>query len=238
MNLAISADLPGRPESASAARSLVRQVLGEDHPSAGAAALVVSELVGNAVTHTRSGQPGGTITVAVETTEQPPQVCIRVRDAGGPGAPALVTATESSEHGRGLRIVAALAADWGSQASGTGRATWCRLAPDRNPVSSAVQNLDQHEQAGGQAADCDITAHSTPGGRKDMTEMKQPQGKDADPGPQGRPPEWVVVTWVNEQLRDRLQRNAAALDDAHRAAKKRMPEPVVDPQLEDREAEP
>ena len=238
MNLAISADLPGRPESASAARSLVRQVLGEDHPSGGDAALVISELVSNAVAHTRSGQPGGTITVAIETSEQPPEVCIRVRDAGGPGAPALAAATESSEHGRGLRIVAALAAEWGSQASETGRATWCRLARDRNPVGSAVQNLDLHEQADGQAADRDIKHGITPGDRRDMTEMKQPQNKDADPAPGTRPPEWVVVTWVNEQLRGRLQRNAAALDDVHRAAKQRMPERVVDPQLEDREAEP
>ena len=68
--------------------------------------------------------------------------------------------------------------------------------------------------------------------------MKHPQNKDADPAPGTRPPEWVVVTWVNEQLRVRLQRNAAALDDMHRAAKQRMPELVVDPQLEDREAEP
>jgi anti-sigma regulatory factor (Ser/Thr protein kinase) len=238
MNLAMSADLPGRPESAAAARSLVRQVLGEDHPSAGDAALVVSELVGNAVTHTRSGQPGGTITVAVETSAQPPAVCIRVRDAGGPGTPDLAAAAESSEHGRGLSIVAALAAEWGSQASETGRATWCRLTQDSNPASTPIQNLDPHEQARAQAADRNIKHGSTPADRKDMTDMKQPQSKDADSGPAGRPPEWAVVTWVNEQLRDRLQRNAAALADMSEVARKRIPEPVVDPQLEDREAEP
>jgi hypothetical protein len=43
---------------------------------------------------------------------------------------------------------------------------------------------------------------------------------------------------VNEHLRDRLQRNAAALADIHQAANKRIPELVADPQMEDREAEP
>ena len=238
MNPAISADLPGRPESAAAARSLVRQALGADHPSAGDAALVVSELVGNAVAHTRSGQPGGTITVAVETSAQPPEVCIRVRDAGGPDTPALAAATESSEHGRGLRIVAALAAEWGSQATETGRATWCRLAQDRTPATSAIQNLDPHEQARTQAADRDITARTTPGNRKDMTGMKQPQNKDADPAPGSRPSEWVIVTWVNEQLRDRLQRNRAAVAEIHQAEARRLRARAADPQLEDREAEP
>lgn len=238
MNLAISADLPGRPESAAAARSLVRQVLGDDHPSAGDAALVVSELVGNAVAHTRSGQPGGVITVAVETSGQPPDVCIRVRDAGGAGAPDLAAATESSEHGRGLRIVAALAAEWGSQASETGRATWCRLTQASNPARTPIQNPDPREQARAQAADRDIHYDSTPADRKDRTGMKQPQNNDADPRSVGHPPEWVIVTWVNEQLRDRLQRNAAALADMSEINRKRSPEPVVDPQLEDREAEP
>jgi anti-sigma regulatory factor (Ser/Thr protein kinase) len=238
MNPAISADLPGRPESAAAARSLVRQVLGDDHPSASDAALVVSELVGNAVAHTRSGQPGGTITVAVETSAQPPEVCISVLDAGGLHAPDLATNTESSEHGRGLRIVAALAAEWGSQASETGRATWCRLTQDSYPASTPIRVLDPHEQARAQAADRGISHGSTPADRKDMTDMNQPPDKDANPTPRGRPPEWVIVTWTNEQLRDRLQRNAAALADMSELTRKRIPEPVVDPQLEDREAEP
>jgi hypothetical protein len=174
----------------------------------------------------------------VQTSAQPPEVSIRVRDAGGPGAPALAAATDGSENGRGLRIVAALAAEWGSQATETGRATWCRLAPDRTADSAPVQNLEPRDQARVQAADRDITARSMPGGRKEVAEMKQPQDKDADPAPGSRPPEYVIVTWVNEQLRDRLQRTAAALADMRQVSRMRMPEPVADPLLEDREAEP
>jgi len=67
--------------------------------------------------------------------------------------------------------------------------------------------------------------------------MKQPQNNDRDPAPGSLPPEWAVVTWVNEQLHDRLQRNATALTDLRQVTAKRISEPVADPQLSDREAE-
>jgi hypothetical protein len=44
------------------------------------------------------------------------------------------------------------------------------------------------------------------------------------------------VTWVSEQLRDRVQRNGASLAEALQAGKKQDREPVQ-PELEDREAE-
>ena len=69
--------------------------------------------------------------------------------------------------------------------------------------------------------------------------MKQPQDEDAGHPLAGyRPPEWVIVTWVNKELRDRIQRNGAALADLSQLAGKQVPEPDTDPQLEDREAEP
>ena len=41
--------------------------------------------------------------------------------------------------------------------------------------------------------------------------MKQPPDRDASHTHGTRPPEYVIVTWVSEQLRDRIQRNSAAL---------------------------
>jgi hypothetical protein len=41
--------------------------------------------------------------------------------------------------------------------------------------------------------------------------MKQPPGLDARPLAGARPPEYVIVLWTTKQLRDRLQRNNAAL---------------------------
>ena len=69
--------------------------------------------------------------------------------------------------------------------------------------------------------------------------MSQAQNDDAGHPLAGyRPPEWVIVTWVNEELRDRIKRNGAALADISQLTNKQNPEPVTDPQLEDREAEP
>jgi len=66
----------------------------------------------------------------------------------------------------------------------------------------------------------------------------QPQNQDTVGLRGSRPPAYVVVTWVNEQLRDRLQRNGAALGDILRPRPEHLPVLDVDPQLSDREAEP
>jgi anti-sigma regulatory factor (Ser/Thr protein kinase) len=273
MNPAISAQLPGRPESAATARALVRQILGENHPSTGDAMVIVSELVGNAVAHTRSGQPGGTVTVAVELSAQPPAVCIRVDDAGGPTVPVPAAATPGDEHGRGLGIVAALAAEWGTEHSETGTATWCRLTEGETPTVMTANHSRHRDPAlprrhadgamtspitgtatgarlwlsthgpgsdcSSRTAGCASKRGTTTGERKDMTDMKQPQNEDADHPLAGyRPPTWAVVTWVNEQLRDRIQRNGPALAEILQAGDRQLPERSADPQPEDREAEP
>ncbi len=69
--------------------------------------------------------------------------------------------------------------------------------------------------------------------------MKQPQSDDADHPLAGyQPPEYVIVTWVNEQLRDRIQRYGASLAEIHQARDRQGSAPAADPRLEDREAEP
>jgi anti-sigma regulatory factor (Ser/Thr protein kinase) len=90
------------------------------------------------IAHSRSGQPAGTVTIAVEMAPQLGDVRIQVRDAGGPEAPVLTTASPGSEHGRGLAIIAALAAEWGSEANPVGCATWCRLSVDRSAAVKAA----------------------------------------------------------------------------------------------------
>jgi len=44
--------------------------------------------------------------------------------------------------------------------------------------------------------------------------VKQPRKRDASPPPGTRPPEYVVVTWVSEQLRDRLRHHGMSLAEA------------------------
>ena len=66
--------------------------------------------------------------------------------------------------------------------------------------------------------------------------MKPPQGKAAGhPQEPGRRPEYVIVTWVSAQLRDRIQRNGASLAEALQVTGRKVPGPA-DPGLEDREA--
>ena len=66
--------------------------------------------------------------------------------------------------------------------------------------------------------------------------MKPPQGKAAGhPQEPGRRPEYVIVTWVSAQLRDRIQRNGASLAEALQATGRNAPG-LADPGPEDREA--
>jgi len=122
--------LPGVAESAAAARQLTRELLGAGHPAVDTALLLVSELVTNSVTHSRSGLPGGTVTVAVCTGSA--DVLIQVRDDGGLTEPRVVATqaaeAEGAEHGYGLLLVAALADTWGTANTREGRLTWCRVA--------------------------------------------------------------------------------------------------------------
>jgi anti-sigma regulatory factor (Ser/Thr protein kinase) len=117
--------LPGAPESVREARAMVRRQLGAG-PVAEAAALAVSELATNAIAYTRSGLPGGTFAVSVQ--EVPDGIVIRVRDGGARTSPHLASPEAFAEHGRGLLIVAAVAAEWGTEPAITGRSTWCRIA--------------------------------------------------------------------------------------------------------------
>lgn len=124
--------LPGTPQSVSAARQIARELLGDDHPSIETTMLLVSELVTNAVLHSRSGEPGGRVTVVLCTG--PAGILIQVSDGGGPSEPRVSTLpADGAEHGYGLLLVDALADRWGSICSPEGRVTWCRISGSAAP---------------------------------------------------------------------------------------------------------
>jgi hypothetical protein len=62
--------------------------------------------------------------------------------------------------------------------------------------------------------------------------MTQPPARDSGPAPQPgrRPPEYVIVTWASEQLRDLAQRTGLSLAEALRAGDAREPGPRADPE--------
>ena len=67
--------------------------------------------------------------------------------------------------------------------------------------------------------------------------MKQPPEKGTGHPLAGtRPPEYVIVTWVSAELRERAQRNCGSLAEALQAGKKQDRDPAH-PEPEDREAE-
>jgi anti-sigma regulatory factor (Ser/Thr protein kinase) len=120
-----SVTLAGRPERARAARTFVGEVLGPGHPCGDVAVLLVSEIFANSIRHSGSGAPGETVTVAVMARDGVVQV--EVADRAGPGVPALRPAGRDAEGGRGLQLVAGLAARWGWRRRGGQMVTWFEL---------------------------------------------------------------------------------------------------------------
>lgn len=115
--------LPGRPASVAPARAFTSRTLA-GMPCAETAELCVSELAANAVAHTPSGLPGGTFTVTITAT--PGTVRLEVADAGT--STVMVPAQRpplGAEHGRGLWLVARLAARCGF----TPGLAWCEIVP-------------------------------------------------------------------------------------------------------------
>ena len=125
-----SVTVAGRAERARVARAFVGGVLGPGHPCGDDAALLVSELFGNSVRHSRSGAAGGTVTVAVSMGDG--LVRVEVTDRGGPEVPELYRAGRDAEGGRGLQLVAGLAARWGWRQHGGRTVAWFEL---RHPFS-------------------------------------------------------------------------------------------------------
>jgi anti-sigma regulatory factor (Ser/Thr protein kinase) len=121
-----SVTLAGRAERARVARAFVGGVLGPGHPCGDVAVLLVSELFGNSVRHSGSGDPGETVTVVVRAGDG--VVRVEVTDRGGPGVPELYPAGRDVEGGRRLRLVAGLAARWGWRRRGGRTVTWFQLS--------------------------------------------------------------------------------------------------------------
>jgi anti-sigma regulatory factor (Ser/Thr protein kinase) len=124
-------ELPADPSVMAKCRAMVREALAEWRlpDLIDDVVVVVTELLGNAIIH--GGPPIRVVLTAGEGT-----VTGSVTD-GGAGWPRFCTAGTELEHGRGLRIVAALTERWGVEPvpSGAGKTIWFTCA--RHPSEAA-----------------------------------------------------------------------------------------------------
>ncbi|MEU3250427.1 ATP-binding protein [Streptomyces sp. NPDC006997] len=157
-------ELAAHPGSPAQARRLTRARLTgwsvcED--TCDTAALVVSELVTNAIVHTAS------TTVVCELRDCDDLVRIAVRDEGcAPGEPHPSPSRPEEEHGRGLLLVDAVCRAWGALEHGPGLLVWAELP--RGAYTDEPSN------------DLGWGARPKPGGSGGSDEED-----DTDPAPQG-----------------------------------------------------
>ena len=121
--------VPHHARGASLARTRLLSGLraaGVDTELAGDAVMVVSELVGNAARHARALRD---TLIEVSWSVLPDGVRVSVADGGSVEAPTLRSAEWDAVDGRGLQIVAALAARWGVQTEDGRRCVWAELVP-------------------------------------------------------------------------------------------------------------
>jgi serine/threonine-protein kinase RsbW len=118
--------VPGRPEYVHETRSFVAKALGDLHPNLDDAVLLTSELVTNAVTHTGSRVPGGTVTVVV--AESAGGVRIEVADGGSDLYTPVVRGEIYTADGHGLQLVQNLSDQWGYLRDDLGTTVWFWLA--------------------------------------------------------------------------------------------------------------
>jgi PAS domain S-box-containing protein len=115
-------ELDTTPREVGRARRFARDRLQswqEPEALTGAAELVVSELGTNAVRY-------GSGPLTVHLSRHDDGVVVEIRDEGS-GTPRRRRAGVDDEGGRGLLLVAGIAAVWGVRARGKGKVVWCRL---------------------------------------------------------------------------------------------------------------
>ena len=125
-----SLTIPGRPHEVRRTRAFVTRTLSaagkEDSVDSDAATLLTSELVTNAIRHTASGGPSGTVTIVI--VDVPDGALIEVTDNGSSAGTPVVRSDLMAQHGHGLYLVQQLAAQWGFLRDPGGTTVWFHLA--------------------------------------------------------------------------------------------------------------
>jgi len=120
-----SVTLAGRAERARVARAFVDGVLGPGHRCGDVAAPLVEELFVNSILHSGSGAPARRSRSRLKIGDD--VLRVEVTDLSGPGVPEPRRARSDAEDGRGLHLVAHLAARWGWRRRGGRTVTWFEM---------------------------------------------------------------------------------------------------------------
>lgn len=118
----------GAPVSVRLSRDWLAELLdGLTSPElAEVAILLLSEIATNAILHSRSGDGGGRIEVRVATSED--RILVEVLDEGSDATrPCIKAPDDTDPGGRGLALVDAIAAKWGSAVCGHAGVVWFEL---------------------------------------------------------------------------------------------------------------
>ena len=137
--------MAAQPASVSAARRFVRGVLGPGAlPSlVDDAALVVTELVSNAVLHA-----GGPITLSASVAHDGSAVRLEVADTS-PVPPVLREYGNVASTGRGLTLVARLASRWGIEPADSGKRVWVEIGTaGTSTLTEPASTVSEPERAG------------------------------------------------------------------------------------------
>lgn len=118
----LSVDLPPEPSSATRARALARERFATScsHDTLDTIALLVTELVTNAILHART-----TMQLTLDT--RPGVVRITVEDESNE-QPTMQHYASDAITGRGLALVDQLSSSWGVESTPTGKLVWCHVA--------------------------------------------------------------------------------------------------------------
>ncbi|MEV6018102.1 MULTISPECIES: ATP-binding protein [unclassified Streptomyces] len=168
-------ELAAHPGSVAQARRLTRSRLSgwavcED--TCDTAALVVSELVTNAIVHA-AGQR-----VVCELHDAGDRLRIAVGDEGcAPGEPHPSPQRPDEEHGRGLLLVAAVSRAWGAQDTGPGLLVWAEIARTADRAENTAGTVEETRLAPG--APEDRSERHEPGHRHDPHGLHGLHGLDA-----------------------------------------------------------
>jgi anti-sigma regulatory factor (Ser/Thr protein kinase) len=127
-----SLTIEGHASQVSTARAFVSRTLAASHlkVDSDAATLLTSEIVTNAILHTKSGVDGGSVTIVVISV--PRGVLVEIIDDGAPGVP-IVKGDLYAAEGHGLFLVQQLAAQWGYLRDPASTTVWFHLPTPDGP---------------------------------------------------------------------------------------------------------